>query len=144
MKVMSVSTMTIKEYDAKVDELKDKKDWDNLRELQVSYMTKIMNDLYAKAEAYKDMAETVAYLIEYSASGSVNSYVDTKEMAELVAKLSEEELGDYMLDAPEVVGEWDYKNHKPKSDEETEKWEISYMFGGNYTPDWDGWEEDNE
>ena len=122
--------MTLEEYDIKVDELREKGDIDALNELKISYMTEIMSKMYAKAEAYKNIAKSINYLIDESFSGSVINYAETKEKAELIQELSLKELDDYMLDTPDIY-------------QDDIGWTISYMFGGNYVPYWDGDDEED-
>lgn len=135
--------MTLQEYDAEVSKMgemvrslykmNDHKNGYEVYEELSNFQNKHMKEFLA---AYKetigdDKAKQVCYdlledAITYSESGSAIKYVDTKELADKVDEIIMDEIGDYLLDPPEIY-------------QEGNEWAIDCMFGGNYVPYWDGW-----
>ena len=98
---------------------------------QYENMTDVLDDLRKRSDtpAMKVICDILDYAINFSTSGSSIQYVDTKELADEVNEIIWDELGDFMLDAPQI--------YQSLSDG---KWAISCMFGGNYIPEWDGFD----
>lgn len=98
------------------------------------YQERYMNQVaekYADAEegtAPYYVYEILSYLIRDSTSGNVVEEVPTEELADEVNELLLGELGDYLLEAPDIYASGD-------------GWSVNCMFGGYYTPYWDGWNE---
>ena len=130
--------MTDTEYRAQVEvlveEYRKKKSNEAKRTLfdfQFEYMSNVLsnyektiNGVPAKQVCY----DLLAYAINDSETGNSIEFVETKELADEVNKIIMTELGEYLLDAPQI-----YK--------ENNEWAIDCMFGGCYVPLWDGWEE---
>ena len=135
--------MTIKEFDAKMakfqKELADNNydsdyfdEWqERVSDFQREYMEGILkkHKKNAKTIAQEYIAELLDYAIHDSESGSAIVFVPTKEIADEIDKIIGDEIGEYLLDAPEIY-------------EEDGEWAIDCMFGGNYVPYWDGWLDD--
>ena len=130
--------MTFEEYNRKIDEFSEKldKNWtqevyDALTDLQYDYMNNVLIE-YKKTIGDDPAKEICFDLLEYavhkSESGSSIRYVDTKELADKVDEIIWDEIGDYMLDPPEIYQE-----------KSNGMWAISCMFGGAYVPEWDEW-----
>lgn len=129
--------MTFDEYNKKMNEYADQlsntygKDWDNLYEkvsnFQQNYMENVLEE-YQKTidcEAREKIYELLCYAVRNSQSGSSIVDVETEEIANEIDNILWEEIGHYLLDY-EIYEEGDY-------------WAIDCMFGGNYVPYWDGW-----
>ncbi len=128
-------------YDAKVDEYAEKlrdyncvgDEWDEIYKELSEYQAKVMGEYLeqykanADTKAKKIIAELLEYAIKNSESGSSIVGELTEEEANEVDEIIEDEIGDFMLDHPEIY-----------NDEDAE-WSIDAMFGGNYVPYWDGW-----
>ena len=97
---------------------------------QNDYMENVLKE-YEKtignSEAKKQIYCLMSYAVRISESGSSIVYVDSLEVAEEIDKIIWEEIGDYLLD---------YQVY-----EENGSYVVDCMFGGNYVPYWDGWEE---
>lgn len=134
--------MTLEEYDKKMAEyvteleslIDDEDKWDEkyekISQFQMDYMNEVLADYKKKAtsEAQEYIYEALEYAVKNSQSGSSVLYVPTKEIADEIDEIIEGEIGDYMLDHPEIY-------------EEDGEWVIDCMFGGNYVPYWDGWKD---
>lgn len=138
--------MTHEEYLKKINEYTDKlanyegDDYDDfydewyeeVSEFQMTYMEEVLAEYKkkTKTEAQKYISEILDYAIHESESGSTVIYVPTKEKADEIDKIIWEEIGEYMLDAPEIY------------EDEDGEWAIDCMFGGAFVPYWDGWLDD--
>lgn len=128
--------MTLAEYDSQLENLVDAAymsgDFDPVNDFQYKYMREFYNYYISKAktEIEKYACEILEYLINDSQSGSVVQYVESEKKAiELKDYLNEHEFfTEITLDSPEVYY-CKYSN----------EWAVDCMFGGNYTPCWDGW-----
>ena len=131
--------MTFEEYDKKMEEYSEQlsdvygDEWDKLyeemSEFQREYMEKVLEE-YEKTidcKAREHIYELLCYAVRNSQSGSAIIDVETEEEADAIDNIIWEEIGDYLLDY-EIYKEGDY-------------WAIDCMFGGNYVPYWDGWNE---
>ena len=121
--------MTLDFYNEKISELAERKDYDNLVEFQNVYMNQFLKEYEETVKgnpAKKVCYELLEYAIHDSESGSAIAYVDTEELANEVDEIIWEEIGDYLLDSPQI-----YKSNG--------QWAIDCMFAGSYVPDWDGW-----
>lgn len=102
---------------------------DTVTEFQWEYMDDVLEE-YKKTvgddKAKAVCAEILEYAVKESTSGSVVVYVKDKETADKVDEIIWEEIGRYMLDAPEIY-------------EENGEYAIDCMFAGYYVPGWDGW-----
>lgn len=105
---------------------------ERINDFQYEHMREFVAEYRSKADtkAKKEIADIFEYAVEKSESGSAIGYVDSEELANEIDKIIWEEIGDFMLDPPEV-----YKEKK----EYGGQWCISCMFGGFYVPWWDGW-----
>ena len=135
--------MTREEYLKKINEYTDKlanyegdyfvefytKWFEEVSEFQMTYMEEVLAEYKkkAKTEAQKYISEILDYAIHGSVTGNVVIYVLTKEIADEVKEIIWEEIGEYMLDAPEIY------------EDEDGEWVINCMFGGAFVPYWDGW-----
>ena len=138
--------MTYEEYLKKINEYTDKlvnyegDDYDDfydewleeISEFQITYMEGILAEYIkkAKTEAQKYISEILNYAIYESETGSVIICVPTKEIADEIDEIIWGEIGDYMLDAPQIYEDKDGE------------WSIDCMFGGAFVPYWDGWLDD--
>ena len=128
--------MTLQEYDKQMDEATDKlrTNWSEelyhfvsefqykgMTELLATYKKTIGND-----EAKQVCYDLLEYAVKYSESGSSIVDVETKELADRVGEIIMDEIGDFLLDPPEIY-------------EFNDGWSIDCMFGGRYVPYWDGW-----
>ena len=128
-------------YNAKVNEYAEKlrdyncvgNEWDEIYKELSEYQAKVMGEYLeqykanADTKAKKIIAELLEYAIKDSESGSSIVSGFTEEEVNEVDEIIEDEIGDFMLDHPEIY------------DNEDDKWSIDAMFGGNYVPYWDGW-----
>ena len=128
--------MTLEEYDAKmqekVDAIRDiEKEKNELYEFQMNYMKTVLREYKKKitSKAQKYIYELFAYAVINSTSGSAILCVDDKEMADEIDRIIWQEIGDYLLDSPQIY-------------ETDGKWAIDCVFAGNYIPGWDGWDEE--
>lgn len=128
--------MTLEEYNTKVNEIGERlrTEWDDdlydeLNDFQYNYMQEVLDE-YKKSKKWTPARqccyELLYHAVWHSESGSSIQYVNSKKLADEVDDIIWDELGDYMLDSPEI--------YKVK-----DQWAISCMFGGNYVPCWDGW-----
>lgn len=130
--------MTFEEYNKELDKLEqkiinngiDSKGIAELNDFKYKHMQEFVDEYKSKAAGDK-VKEEIADLFESTItggdSGSVVHYVETEEMAKAIEDIIWEEIGDFMLDAPEV-----YQCKYSK------EWVIDCMFGGAYIPEWDG------
>lgn len=146
--------MTITEYDKKIDKMYEKlRDISNKIMLsnsrhELDIYSKEYNDELKKINKFKsremnnilkDYKKTVItkpqeciyelfeYAVNSSISGSAVIYVDSERLAMKIDDIIEDEIGEYMLDHPEI--------YEVKGNGE---WCIDAMFAGNYVPYWDG------
>ena len=122
--------MTLKEYDAKMERYYERLNngddvMDEMTGFQYEFMNKVLDEYKAKADtpAKEVCYELLEYAVRYSTSGSSVVYVKTKELADAVKDIINEEIGDYMLDIPEIY-------------EVDGAWAIDCMFAGYYVPEW--------
>ena len=128
--------MTLKEYDDQMNILSEQAyrtgDFDPVNDFQFKYMTEFWKNLLAKAETdiEKTSCDILNWLIGKSQSGNVVHSIETEEKANELRDylLDHEFYSEIMLDAPEVY-----------YDKYAEEWCVDCMFGGFYTPCWDGW-----
>ena len=104
----------------------------HMRDFQMKYMEGVLEDYKKKAitQAQKEIYELLDYAVHNSTSGSAIHYVYTKELADEIDEIIWGEIGEYMLDGPEIYQDC-YGD-----------WAIDCMFGGCYIPSWDGWNGD--
>ena len=129
--------MTFEEFNSRMNEYSDLMDaqladmteeekeklFDEIAEFQTDYMEQV-RDGCDDVRIYN----IFDYLINESSSGNVIYYVYTEDEArELEIKLWEQ-YGEYILDS----------TIRETTDE---KFAVDIIFGGNYTPYWDGWED---
>ncbi len=132
--------MTLTEYDKKMSKYAKRlrniygDEWEKLyeevSEFQREYMENVLEEYQQTidCEAREYIYELLCYAVRQSQSGSAIIDVETKEIADAIEEILWEEIGDYLLD---------YEIY-----EEGDCWAIDCMFGGNYIPYWDGWNED--
>lgn len=141
--------MTFDEYNEKIeilfDEYREDYDEDKLEEL-IAFQYKHMREFVAEYKkkinctARQVCFDVFENMVECSESGSsvvyLSDYTDNiKEQEKLAAEVEDmiwEDLGQYMLDAPEIYLDKFYGNG----------WIVDCMFGGYYCPGWDGYNED--
>ena len=101
---------------------------EEINDFQYSFMREVLEEYKAKAdtEAKKEIYKILDYAVNHSQSGSVVQYIDDKQLASEIMEIIIEEIGDYMLEAPEFY-------------EEGGEYVIDCIFGGYYVPEWDGW-----
>lgn len=138
-------SMPIEEYDNQMriysDQLRNSTDqeWEDLYEkvskFQHKHMTEYLEELQKITEeetdeVTKEAREAVCELLEYaindSESGSAIVYEISEEVANKFDEIYEDMIGEFLLDAIEI-----YK--------EDDGYVLDAMFGGNYVPYWDGW-----
>lgn len=133
--------MTFEEYNEKMHILEERlrateseDEWDKVMDeinaFQHKHMEAFVEEYMASAKgnrAKEEIADIFRYAVYCSESGSAIGYVDSKELADEIDEIIWEEIGEYMLDAPQIY-------------ESNGEWAIDCMFGGNYIPEWDGWE----
>ena len=128
--------MTLEEYNAKMDDYRKRiiNEYDPLYhemvDMQYDYMNSVLKEIGEKSNGDPIMDkifELFNFVIENSIYGNAIVSTDTEEEARAVVCKLQDDYSDYLLDAPEV-----YK------DEDTGDWCIDCMFGGYYTPEWDG------
>lgn len=128
--------MDIKTYDTAMRLYSDKlaqnftcELFDEVTTFQYTFMRDFLANYQNKADtdAKKVICDLLHHVIEYSTSG--NSIVDiaSEDLANEVDEIIYEEIGDMLLDC-EV-----YALHG--------QWQVDVMFGGFYTPAWDGWQD---
>lgn len=132
--------MTLVEYNKKMKEYENKLSlfrmdqllWEDLywemTKFQEEYMENVLSE-YQKTidcEARQHVYSLLEYAVRQSISGNAIITVETKEVADEVENYLGE-IGEYLLDWQ--VYEW------------KGKWEVDCMFGGNYVPQWYGWDE---
>lgn len=135
--------MTLQEYDLKISELElafreavdDKsieETYDDLIKFQYEHMREFVKAYKetANTSAKKVIADIFDDAVENSQNGSVVEGVKDEALAKEIKNIINDEIGDYMLDTPEVY-----------YDKTDDIWWIDCMFAGNYVPDWDGWRE---
>ena len=136
--------MTFEEYNKEIDafekrlmETNSGEEWnkviEELNSFQYKYMREFVAEYKKKAEgnpAREVIYDAFNYVVECGTNGSVNEYVDSEDLANEIDEVIWEDIGDFMLEAPEI-----YK------DRYSGQWCISCMFGGAYVPEWDGWED---
>ena len=98
--------------------------WIHMREFVANYKAKAKGN-----KAKEKIAELFEYAVENSQTGSAVLYVESEELKDEIDEIIWEEIGEYMLDAPQYYQTDDGE------------WAIDCMFGGNYVPEWDGWDE---
>lgn len=132
-------------YDAKVEEYANKlrdvncvgDEWDAIYEELSEYQAKVMGEYLEQYKANADtrakeiIAELLEYAVRHSDTGSSVVCDLTQEEADEVDDIIWEEIGDFMLDYPEIYEDTHYGTG----------WNIDAMFGGNYVPYWDGWDD---
>lgn len=131
--------MTLEEYDARLSALYEEfnsldgenREWklEEINGFKLRGMNEFLKELSKETGDIEDAAyHTVSYLIRYSSSGSVVSYMSTEARAnELADYLNEHKLiGKMLLDSPQIY---------PLCNG---KWAVDCMFGGFYCPYWDG------
>lgn len=109
-----------KEYN---DELK------KINKFKSREMNNILED-YKKTvitQAQEYIYELFEYAVNSSTSGSAVIYVDSERLAMKIDDIIEDEIGEYMLDHPEIY-----------EVEGGSEWCIDAMFAGSYVPYWDG------
>lgn len=126
--------MTFEEYnkaiDAYAERIENGEDiLDEVTDFQYKYMNSVLASYKADTPAKEICRDILEYAVNHSQSGSVVQYVEDKELADSVYDIIWEELGEYMLEAPEYY-------------EENGTWVIDCIFAGYYIPGWDGWLED--
>ena len=129
--------MTFEEFNSRMNEYSELMDaqladmteeakeklFDEIADFQTDYMEQVRDDC-DDVRIYN----IFDYLINESSSGNVIYYVYTEDEArELEIKLWEQ-YGEYILDS----------TIRETTDE---KFAVDIIFGGNYTPYWDGWED---
>lgn len=130
--------MTLEEYDAKVSEMGerlrahwDEDLYDELNDYQYEHMQEFLKE-YGKtignSPAKKVCFDLLYYAVHDSKSGSSIMDVKSKKLADEVKEIIMNEIGQYLLDPPEIYQYGD-------------SWSIDCMFAGNYIPFWDGWRE---
>ena len=136
--------MTFEEYNKQFDELDERlkateseEDWEKvmeeINEFQYKHMREFVAEYKKKAEgdpAREVIYDAFNYVVEMGTNGSVNEYVDSEELANEIDEIIWDDIGQFLLDAPEI-----YK------DKYSGQWCISCMFGGAFVPEWDGWED---
>lgn len=127
-------------YDKKMGEYADRlrelygKEWDELYEEMSSFQQGYMEHVLAEYQKTIDcparqcIYNLMCHAVRVSESGSSIIDVDTEEEADAIDNIIWEEIGDYLLD---------YTIYK-----EGNHWAIGCIFGGNYVPYWDGWDEE--
>ena len=126
---------SIDEFEKRLLNIDDEDEWDEERErlyeYQKDYMEKYLKSYRetATSEAQKSICELIEYAIYESSSGNAIVFVDTKEKADAINEIIWDEIGEMLLDSPEIY-------------EEDGEWVIDCMFGGAFVPDWDGFDED--
>lgn len=131
--------MTLEEYDIQMRKASEElnANWSDelyksVSEFQFEHMEEFIKE-YGKTidddPAKKVCFDLLYYAVHNSESGSSIEYVETKELADRVEEIIENEIGQYLLDSPQIYQSGD-------------EWAIDCMFGGNYVPYWDGWKED--
>lgn len=125
--------MTFDAYTAKMDDYRERitSEDDPLYKEMVEFQYGYMKGLLAGMKDYDPISQKIReifnYLIEYSQTGSVVVSTDTMEEADAVRQRLYALYGDYLLDYPEVY-----------RDSVASDWCVDCMFGGYYTPAWDG------
>ena len=102
---------------------------DSLKDFKRTHMQEFVDEYKrnAKGDGTKELiADLFAGTVEGGDSGSVVYYVETEEEANAINEIIWEEIGHFMLDAPEVY-----------YDKYSGEWVIDCMFGGAYIPEWD-------
>lgn len=136
--------MTFEEYNKQFDELDERlrateseEEWEKvmeeINEFQYKHMREFVAEYRKKAEgdpAREVIYDAFNYVVEKGTNGSVNEYVDSEELANKIDEIIWDDIGQFLLDAPEI-----YK------DKYSGQWCISCMFGGAFVPEWDGWED---
>ena len=106
--------------------------FNEIGELQMEYMTGVLAE-YEKTingdEAKQECYDILHYAVHQSESGSSVGYVSSEELADRIDEIIVDEIGEYMLDAPEIY------------QEANGDWVIDCMFAGMYVPYWDGYKE---
>lgn len=132
--------MTYKEYNQKMSEYSDRlsqlynKEYDELFEeisqFQQNYMENILEEYHKTidCQAREHIYDLLHYAVKKSTSGSSIITVETESIADEIDKIIWEEIGDYLLE---------YSIYK-----EDNRWTVDCVFGGNYVPYWDGWNEE--
>ena len=104
-------------------------EYDRLCEYQKNYMKKYLdeykNKVQCKAQEY--IYELIEHIVYQSTSGNSIVFVNTKEEADEVNNIIWEEIGEMLLDPPEIY-------------EQNGVWAIDCIFGGAFVPEWDGFE----
>lgn len=125
--------MTLKQFDAQMsiyeNELKNNYTYELFEEVsqfQSNFMSQLC-DKYLKSahtDAQRLMCELIDNVIRYSTTGQTAVYTDKKTAMDLDNVLAYE-IGDLLLDCSVYnVG--------------NDKWAVDVVFGGFYTPYWDG------
>ena len=125
--------MTFEEYNKAMDtyaeRIKNGEDiLDEVTGFQYKYMNSVLDAYKADTPAKEICYDILEYAVNHSQSGSVVQYIEDNELADSVNDIIWEEIGEYMLEAPEY-----YK--------ENGTWVIDCIFAGYYVPGWDGWYE---
>ena len=131
--------MTLDEYTKEYNELairyretRTNEDRDALIDAQYAFMEELLEpllDIHGTPEE-KEVGAIIDYLTYRSTSGSVISYVESKEFANRVVDTLFKKVGDLMLDMPEVY------------QIEDGRWAVDCMFDGAFCPAWDGIDDD--
>lgn len=138
--------MTFEEYNEQFDVLRDKleaaqsdEEWDaamkNINDFQYKHMGEFVAEYQNKVNddpARQVIYEAFDYVVHKGTNGTVNMYVDSEELANKIEEISWDDLGQFMLEPPEV-----YKEKERYGGQ----WCISFNFGGVYIPEWDGWKD---
>ena len=129
----------LKTYDEEVNRLADiyretqnDSDLDKLGCYQALHMKVWLSEYREHIDHDDNIRQKIYELVEYavweSLSGSAIVYVDNEEIANKINEVILEEIGDFILDTPQIY-----------ADSHTGEWCIDCMFSGNYVPYWDGW-----
>ena len=132
--------MTFEEYNEEINSLSDKlldpyrwdeweKNYEKLSEFQEEHMTDFLMDYKSKIdnEAKEYIYKAFEYAVHNSFSGSSIIEIPTKELADEIEDITWNEIGEYLLD---------YEVY-----EEDDHFVLDAIFGGNYVPYWDGWQD---
>lgn len=133
--------MTLTEYTKQMDELVNELEAlegeefeqkiSDISEFQYEYMGSVLEKYKANVDCKEKehVYDMLEFIVNHGTNGSVCINVEDEGMANRVADLLCEELGEYTLEAPEIF-EYDGK------------WNVDAIFGGYFVPEWDGFTEE--
>ena len=126
---------TIDKYRKKLLNINDEDEWNEkfgeMCDYQKRYMKAYLDTYKRKIRCSEQelISKLIEHIIYQSTSGNSIVFVHTKEEAEAVDKIIWKEIGDILLDSPQIY-------------EDNGQWAIDCIFGGAFVPEWDGFSEE--